>query len=56
MVIFTMLYNNFYPLIGEYEKRETYNDIDSMYSVYWLKRMIEEPSYQISSDARKKSF
>ena len=29
MVIFGMLYSNFYPLIGEYEKRETYDDVDS---------------------------
>ncbi len=54
MVIFTMLYRNFYPLIGEYEKRETYNDIDSIYSAYWLKRIIEDPSYKVT-DAKKKN-
>ncbi len=56
MVIFTMLYRNFYPLIGEYEKRETYNDIDSIYSVYWLKRIIEDPAYQVSDEKKKESF
>ena len=55
MVIFTMLYRNFYPLIGEYEKRENYNDVDSMYSVYWLKRLIEDSSYQIPSNSYKKN-
>ena len=28
MVLFTMIYSNFYPLIGEYEKRENYDDVD----------------------------
>ena len=31
MVIFGMIYSNFYPLMGEYEKRENYNDVDSIY-------------------------
>lgn len=48
MVIFGMLYSNFYPLIGEYEKRETYDDVDSKYAVYWLKRMIEDNDYKPS--------
>ena len=26
--IFTIIYVNFYPLIGEYEKREVYDDVD----------------------------
>ncbi len=47
MLIFTMIYTNFYPLIGEYEKRETYDDVDGKYDVFWLKRMIEDSSYQI---------
>lgn len=48
VIIFTMIYNNFYPLIGEYEKRESYDDVDGKYAVYWLKRMIEDQSYTIS--------
>lgn len=47
MVIFTMLYTNFYPLLGEYEKRETYDDVDSKYSAYWIKRIIEDEAYSI---------
>ena len=54
MVIFTMMYSHFYPLIGEYEKRENYDDIDSVYSIYWLKRMIEDPSYNIVTNQSKK--
>lgn len=55
MVIFGMLYSNFYPLIGEYEKRETYDDVDSKYAVYWLKRMIEDNDYKPSDIKKKKS-
>ena len=49
MVIFAMLYSSFMPLIGEYEKRETYDDIDGKYAVYWIKKMIEDSSYNIPS-------
>ena len=45
MTIFTMIYMNFYPLIGEYEKREHYDDVDGKYAVYWLKKIIEDDSY-----------
>lgn len=45
LVIFGMLYSNFYPLIGEYEKRESYDDVDSKYAVYWIKKIIEDGSY-----------
>ena len=56
MIIFTMIYQNFIPLMGEYEKRENFNDIDSTYSIYWLKRLIEDPSYRITSDEKKAFF
>lgn len=46
MAIFTLIFTNFYPLMGEYEKRETYDDVDGKYAVYWLKRMIEDSSYK----------
>ncbi len=55
MTIFTMLYVNFYPLIGEYEKRETYDDVDGKYAAYWLKRLIEDNSYSIP-DSKVNSF
>ena len=34
MILFTMIYSNFYPLIGEYEKRENYDDVDGKYVAY----------------------
>lgn len=57
MTIFTMIYTYFYPLIGEYEKRETYDDVDSTYSIFWIKRMVEDSSYSIKNNvARKNDF
>ena len=47
MIIFSMIYSSFYPLLGEYEKREAYDDIDSKYAVYWIKKIIEDGSYKI---------
>lgn len=49
MTIFAMIYYYFYPLIGEYEKREVYDDVDGKYSVYWIKRIIEDSGYSIDT-------
>ena len=46
MVIFTMLYTNYYPLMGEYQKRENYDDVDGKYVAYWIKKLIEDGSYE----------
>ena len=48
MAIFAILYNNFYPLIGEYEKREVFDDIDSKYATYWVKRILQDISVDFS--------
>ena len=40
--ILSIIYINFYPLIGEYEKREAYDDVDSKYSAFWLKKVIQD--------------
>ena len=55
MIIFSMIFNNFYPIIGEYEKRETYDDVDAKYSIYWIKKLIEDSSYTPTS-ADKTNF
>ncbi len=47
--IFAMVFKHFYPLIGEYERREDYDDIDSKYGTYWIKRMIQDPDYKFST-------
>ena len=50
MSIFTMIYVNFYPMIGEYEKRENYDDVDGKYVAYWIKKLIESDSYVLDSN------
>lgn len=51
MYIFTLIYSNFYPLIGEYEKREDYDTLDGKYAMFWIKSIIESSSYHLDSDA-----
>lgn len=41
MTIFTIIYTNFFPMMGEYERREGYDDIDNIYKTYLIKKMIE---------------
>ena len=48
VTIFSILYTNFYPLIGEYERREFYDDIDSKYSIYWIKRIVQSGTYNLN--------
>ena len=49
MAIFAIMYNHYYPLIGEYEKREVYDDIDSKYAAFWVKRFIQHNSFTLTS-------
>lgn len=55
MSIFSILYNNFYPLMGEYEKREVYDDIDGKYATFWLKQIIQDNSV-VFTDAQKEAL
>ena len=50
MIIFGMIYANFYPIVGEYEKRETFDDVEAKYSIYWIKKIIEDSSYIVSNE------
>lgn len=43
MLIFTIIYANFYPILGKYQEREYFDDIDSKYDTYWLKRFFQDP-------------
>lgn len=49
MGIFGIMYNNYYPLIGEYERREVFDDVDSKYGAFWIKRFIQHSSYNLSA-------
>ena len=55
MVIFSMIYANYYPLIGEYEKKETYDDIDSKYGIFWIKRFLEDESYDMKETSSSRA-
>ncbi len=46
VTIFSVLYSNYYPIMANYEKREYYDDIDSKYVAFWLKYMLQDPSYK----------
>lgn len=46
MILFTSIYTMVFPLMGEYEKREVYDDVDGKYAVYWIKKMIEASAYR----------
>lgn len=49
MSIFAIMYNNYFPLIGEYERREVFDDIDGKYAAFWVKRFIQHDSFVVSS-------
>jgi len=42
MGIFSLLYANYYPLIGEYEKREVYDEVDAKYAAHWVRKILIE--------------
>ena len=50
MLMFTMIYTNYFPIIGEYEKRENYDDVDGKYVAYWVKKLIESDDYRLVFD------
>ena len=50
MGIFAIMYNNYYPLIGEYERREVFDDVDGKYAAFWIKRFVQHDSFVLSSD------
>ena len=43
------MYNNYFPLIGEYERREVFDDIDGKYAAFWVKRFVQHDSFVVSS-------
>ncbi len=49
VTIFTIIFQEFYPLMGEYERRENFDDIDSKYGTYWFKRMIQSNDYNLTA-------
>lgn len=56
LVIFSMIYANYYPLIGLYEERETYDDVDGKYVAYWVKKLVESDAYYISPTSNEGEY
>lgn len=52
MGIFSLLYTNYYPLIGEYEKREVYDNIDSVYKTDLIKKFIKKYRINLSNSLK----
>lgn len=50
MGIFSIMYNNYFPLIGEYERREVFDDVDGKYAAFWIKRFIQHESFILTND------
>ena len=44
MGILTLLYTNIVPMMGEYEKRENYDNVNNVYKNYLIKKMIQSYS------------
>ena len=55
MILFSMLYSNFYPLIKKKKKRENYDTVDGKYAAFWIKRIIEDNSYRFLLDIDSKT-
>ena len=51
--VFSVIYVNFYPLAGEYERRTFYDDIDSKYGAYWVKFFVQRSSYNFTATTIK---
>lgn len=52
VTILSIIYINFFPLIGEYERREAYDDVDSKYGAFWVKRMIQDSTFDVGKGYR----
>lgn len=47
--VFSVIYINFYPLVGEYERRDFYDDLDSKYGAYWMKVFAQRSNFNFSA-------
>ena len=52
LLMFTMIYTNYFPIVGEYEKRENYDDVDGKYVAYWVKKLVESDQYKLIFEDR----
>ena len=47
LLIFTILYNSAVPLLGRYQQLSYYDDLDTTYDLYHLRKLVEDdPNYE----------
>lgn len=55
MGIFSLLYTNFFPLIGEYERYKDYDTVESTYIAHWARMIalkgLPDSSYNLANSA-----
>lgn len=56
MAIFGIIYANLLPIMGEYDRREVYDDIDGKYGAYWFKKIIQSNDVKFDDRSRGKSI
>lgn len=48
MIIFIAIYSNFMPIQGEYERRINYNDVNSQYAAFYMRKLYLDKDLAIS--------
>lgn len=57
LVIFSILFSNYLPLVAEYENRISYNDVTSNYAAHYLRKMyIGALSDSVNGETRKNTL
>lgn len=54
--IIGIIFINFYPLIGEAEKRENYDNVDGKYAAFWMRTIFEDNYPNFSLDGEYLEF
>lgn len=47
--IFMIIYTNIFPIMGELENREKYNDISANYAAFYLRKVLLDQKLSVSS-------
>ena len=42
LVLFSVLFSNYLPLVAEYENRIMYNDVSAQYAAYYVRQIVKE--------------
>ena len=42
LVLFSVLFSNYLPLVAEYENRIMYNDVSAQYAAYYVRQIVKD--------------